>query len=230
MDLFGYVYPIAWFTWDLCNNFIILIKTRQWVKGSVHDTKDQVKTMLLEPATTAELKAALDIPDRTDIQKITDKVQEMELQLEAKMIELTAKLEAIKMPELDKLKLEFDEETLNDISDKIVSRVSGYKGQLMKAERAEMKKVGKEMQEEYLNSPEWEAENAEKIKLVQDYMPDRSYGLAKVAVKRGPTFVDNLAKAKLDREDYELFRSAWDELSKLAAEKPVNTQGGWWGR
>jgi hypothetical protein len=186
--------------------------------------------MLLEPATTAELKAALDIPDRTDIQKITDKVQEMELQLEAKMIELTAKLEAIKMPELDKLKLEFDEETLNDISDKIVSRVSGYKGQLMKAERAEMKKVGKEMQEEYLNSPEWEAENAEKIKLVQDYMPDRSYGLAKVAVKRGPTFVDNLAKAKLDREDYELFRSAWDELSKLAAEKPVNTQGGWWGR
>jgi hypothetical protein len=100
----------------------------------------------------------------------------------------------------------------------------------MKAERAEMKKVGKEMQEEYLNSPEWEAENADKIKLVQDYMPDRSYGLAKVAVKRGPTFVDNLAKAKLDREDYELFRSAWDELSKLAAEKPASTQGGWWGR
>lgn len=70
MDLFFYFYPIAWYCWDILNNIILVSLIRHWVKGSVFDTKDQVLAELKKPATALEVKAAMEIPDKKDLEAL----------------------------------------------------------------------------------------------------------------------------------------------------------------
>jgi len=98
----------------------------------------------------------------------------------------------------------------------------------MKAEKAEDRKLLKEIQEDYVNSPEWEEENAERIKTVQEFMPGGSYGAAKALVKRGPEAVDRVARRHLG-SDYNDFKAIWDEIEKDGQRGPkISVKGGGW--
>lgn len=205
-------------------------------------TTDLVVERFQDKPTAAKVREALELPDRATVKGLVDKIKEMELQLETKMIALEAKLDAIEMPDLAPLEakleelgnksIEFPEETVqaiaSDISSQVQAAVSGHVGAAVKGEKAEAKKMALEVQEEYYNSPEWERDQAGNIELVAKYMPNGSRGAAKFIVKRGPAFVDAWAHHTLGR-DYGVFKGLWDALQQDGpAAGTIQVQGGGW--
>lgn len=70
LDWFLLLWSPLWFCWDLCNNALILITTRHWIKGGVTETKDQVIKELCEPKTFLKVRKAMGIPTTDDIRTI----------------------------------------------------------------------------------------------------------------------------------------------------------------
>ena len=98
-DWFLYFWQPFWFAWDLVGTLGILLLVRRWVKGSVTDTKDQVVEELKKPETAKAVKGAMDIPDRADITKLTERIErkdfEYQTMLDSRMTGLYADIKAM---------------------------------------------------------------------------------------------------------------------------------------
>lgn len=196
-------------------------------------TQELVISKFKDRKVAAEVREALDLPTRAETKELTDKLNQLDTIFSVKMAEIMGKMDAIEMPDLAPLEAKLDKpfeipaEMVQDIVQGVTSSLSGQLGAELKAERKGARAAVQELQDEYVNSPEWEEENKARILAVQQYTPGKSYAMARAAVKRGPAFVDSIARANLPRGTYAEFRKLMEELDSAPAEKTATVGAGW---
>lgn len=211
-DLFGIVYPVAWFLWDMCNNMIILWKTRKWVKGSVTDTTAQVTATLLKPETTEPLKKALNIPDRGEIEALKNQIRQIDLSFQAA---LDARLAGVIKDVTAAVKAEIVPLNPDLIGEQVGKSITAY----MKNQMSQRSKELAAAKEDFINQYKASPEAARDAQMIYKILVERfrvAPGLAEWAVKTGGTAIEWAVEYSVGEKEAKEIFDAFSKARTLA--------------